>query len=270
MTSETATPKTCSFDPCGRPTYGHGLCRDHYRQNWRGQELSLLRADQPKCGDERCPVRIKVPGFCSAHRQKEKKPQRERPIDSPSYRNPQRMPCVFDGCENFQWNDASLCYWHSCQSRRGQDLRPVGKHGRDPHRCRHPRCYNDVISGSDLCRTHRDREGEPITGTGMVPCPIPGCSKFKRSSKILCQSHNERAKRYGLSPIRLRDMARAGCEVCGSVDRLAVDHDHSCCNAARSCGECVRGILCGNCNNMLGHGKTPETLRAGADYLERH
>src|SRR5215469_1757638 len=31
-----------------------------------------------------------------------------------------------------------------------------------------------------------------------------------------------------------------------------VDHDHRCCRGDRSCGRCVRGLLCGWCNTMIG------------------
>lgn len=65
------------------------------------------------------------------------------------------------------------------------------------------------------------------------------------------------------------------CAICGGTNAngnwLAVDHDHGCCpNKATSCGRCVRALLCGNCNLMIGQsGDDAARLRAGADYLER-
>ncbi|WP_435613304.1 endonuclease domain-containing protein [Streptomyces sp. bgisy159] len=63
------------------------------------------------------------------------------------------------------------------------------------------------------------------------------------------------------------------CAVCGHLDpagrELAVDHDHSCCpDAAKSCGNCVRGLLCWPCNVGIGHLRDdPEILTAAAAYL---
>jgi Recombination endonuclease VII len=34
--------------------------------------------------------------------------------------------------------------------------------------------------------------------------------------------------------------------------RMCVDHDHKCCPDLQCCGKCIRGILCGNCNRMVG------------------
>lgn len=64
-------------------------------------------------------------------------------------------------------------------------------------------------------------------------------------------------------------------EPCDSVHTtsrrfLHVDHDHSCCVASKSCGQCVRGLLCGRCNNALGHfADDPVLLMSALDYIQR-
>jgi hypothetical protein len=66
------------------------------------------------------------------------------------------------------------------------------------------------------------------------------------------------------------------CEVCGdeftdAVGKTAcIDHDHSCCGQGRSCHHCRRGLLCFNCNTVLGKVKdSTSTLAAMIQYLER-
>jgi hypothetical protein len=64
-----------------------------------------------------------------------------------------------------------------------------------------------------------------------------------------------------------------GCAICGGVNanghKLVVDHDHSCCpESGRSCGKCVRGLLCHTCNRAIGMmGDSPERLAAAVTYL---
>lgn len=49
------------------------------------------------------------------------------------------------------------------------------------------------------------------------------------------------------------------CDYCSSrLDRRTnrrptIDHDHRCCPGERSCGKCIRGVLCTRCNTYLGH-----------------
>ena len=57
------------------------------------------------------------------------------------------------------------------------------------------------------------------------------------------------------------------CWICRVRSGKVIDHDHSCCIGS-SCGRCVRGWLCDECNKMLGMaGDKVSTLINAITYL---
>jgi len=55
------------------------------------------------------------------------------------------------------------------------------------------------------------------------------------------------------------------------IKSLAVDHDHKCCPGPRSCGKCVRGLICEKCNHALGQtSDDPAILESAISYLRRY
>lgn len=100
------------------------------------------------------------------------------------------------------------------------------------------------------------KDGKPVPGDR---CTTHHRAKVKRDR---AKSHARRAKSvYGLDDgeyDELKEFQGGKCAICQRATgdgrrRLAIDHDHSCCPGKTSCGECVRGLLCGPCNSTLAH-----------------
>lgn len=95
------------------------------------------------------------------------------------------------------------------------------------------------------------------------------------------RSRRDSLARYGLTFEQFDAMlaAQGGrCKICGSTKPgqvnagprgWHVDHDHACCNTRkRSCGRCIRGIICSRCNRAIGLlDEDPVVIRAVLDYL---
>jgi hypothetical protein len=94
----------------------------------------------------------------------------------------------------------------------------------------------------------------------------------------------DRKRRYGSNAAEHYDEQlkkhRGCCAICSrKMKTLHQDHDHRCCQPVRtksglirpkSCGECLRGLLCNRCNFFLGYLESDPTLyRRALRYLEK-
>jgi hypothetical protein len=68
------------------------------------------------------------------------------------------------------------------------------------------------------------------------------------------ESVKGRARKYNISPTVIHEMLAGGCQFPEGDHQgpLHIDHDHACCAGRRSCGQCVRGILCARHNLLIG------------------
>lgn len=84
--------------------------------------------------------------------------------------------------------------------------------------------------------------------------------------------------RHGITKERYQELLSMfdhKCYICGEPERrtglsLSLDHDHSCCSSKFSCGDCIRGVLCSDCNRGLGFFRdNPELLLKAHSYLSQ-
>lgn len=63
--------------------------------------------------------------------------------------------------------------------------------------------------------------------------------------------------KYGITLNEFNELlaAQGGtCKLCKrEVEEFCVDHDHKCCPGVKTCGQCLRGIICHLCNGFIGH-----------------
>lgn len=88
---------------------------------------------------------------------------------------------------------------------------------------------------------------------------------------------------YGISLEYYRELLKnqgGVCAICGTDNpgqragkplSFCVDHDHSCCSGKKSCGKCVRGLICTNCNFGIGSLKDSiPLLQSAIQYIQEN
>ena len=71
----------------------------------------------------------------------------------------------------------------------------------------------------------------------------------------------------GKCPICLKELSNPTIEDATRWESN-IDHDHNCCPTETTCGKCIRGLLCRDCNLLIGHAKDNlDTLKRAVEYL---
>jgi hypothetical protein len=221
-----------------------------------------------------------------------------------------KSTCSVDGCERIEWSrgwcNTHYAHWRAhgdpvnkmpvhCVHCGSQFERKSSKHTICSDECRRQRdtlqaqCRPSRQKVAALlrcrwCDDHfvrymtRKRAAAPKDRFKCTSCSAEGNdASHTRQTRARPSGRKYHLKsRYGLTvdafnALVLQQLGQ--CLICRrslTDARLAVDHDHNCCPGSTTCGKCIRGVLCHQCNVALGlMGDSPDTMRAAAQYLEQ-
>lgn len=223
---------TCRFDGCGRAVLvvKHQLCQSHHKQLMAGEDLRPLRLTNTE----------------------------------------RSAKCSFGGCNYIARKDG-LCSAHIAQRAAGLPLRSTKN--RIPCEARDAQ-GNKWCFGCGCWKAEQEFSRSNGKKDGLQP-RCKSCAKsVYNATHAEVRSANRKGK-YGLTREAFDALLAAqggACAICRSDSPgsrfWAVDHDHACCPGKTSCGNCVRGLLCGPCNVGLGCFRdSVQSLEAAALYL---
>ncbi len=121
--------------------------------------------------------------------------------------------------------------------------------------------------------------------TYCKPCASKRSKDWRKKNPDYRKNENKEQKRnyltkykHGISREYLLEILKEqnGCKICGvelpeNGGKWYVDHDHNCCEKNSSCEKCRRGILCRDCNLMLGFAKdNTDVLARAVEYLNEY
>lgn len=164
---------------------------------------------------------------------------------------------------------ASCGCFHSEAAKEVGMLKRVSLEGKTEKKC--PSCKKIVLKGGFTERNWL-KNGRPC-----IACVSTKGKIYARANDSRLKNYRLKSK-YGITwaqfeAMLLRQFGRClGCQRdfdLGKKRSICVDHDHSCCPRDKSCGKCVRGLLCQDCNNTLGRANEDKaTLRRLISYLD--
>lgn len=255
------TERTCSVNGCEKPARTRGWCNAHYLKWYRHGDPEHRPGPReiPECAVEGCERPAKSRGWCNAHylRWWQNSDLGKAVI---RLRGKGQGQCKFPGCGRPSPLQG-LCDAHQRQRSQGKTLTILQKRTNPLERDEHGR---KLCGTCDTWLLVENFTRSVSRSDGLAA----RCKRCERSSSL--------KRKFGVTLAEYEDILTAqggGCAICGKTEaanrrRLAVDHDHACCPGQRTCGNCLRGLLCSSCNLHLGAvGDNIAHIEAMANYL---
>lgn len=252
---------TCSVDGCetGTPITKSGMCRMHNMRFEKHGDVGpvgrLIAAPYrgALCAARNCTAKAVAKGLCPAHWWRK---NNEVNLDTP-INHPYLDVCAAVGC-----NDSAIA--KDFCSRHYQRVKKFGDAETNLNLSKRSKMDEDGRKQCKSCLEFLKLESfhSQKSGVGGV-----------RSECKACCLRRTRAVKYRIDIDEKLESQRYKCAVCGKEIGLSchVDHDHSCCPGLKTCGLCVRGLLCSKCNQGLGFfDDDTELMLKAICYLETY
>ncbi len=223
------------------------------------RRVSDNRQEVGECSVEDCHRPKASKGFCDCHYRRWRRTGDPGPADI-RVPAPREGECAVDGCDRVVYA-RKLCSPHY-QRRLNHGSETAGRPVLPAAEC-------DGVNR----RCRRCREVKPVSAYEVL-------KNATRYICIECDASARLKRTYGIDAGQydaILESQGGVCAICeeppggdGRFRRLSVDHDHACCSGKKSCGKCVRGLLCRPCNfGIAGFRDRIELLRQAEIYLSK-
>ena len=231
----------------------------------------------PKCGTNstysykgcRCDACCEA-GRDYARKQRAKKPKNATPVGEKCACSPENCGDLFPICGKKATYSNKKCRCDACCAAKAEQARQY-RDGNKPRIAASKREYHE--KNVDKIRAKKQRHYEE--NREEYYARLRRWTEENPEKAAIKRRRNWLMRTFKITPAEYDEMLKSQggtCAICYQDDpsgrRLAVDHDRSCCPGKKSCGKCVRALLCGNCNRGIGMFQDdPKVAQAAVDYL---